>query len=181
MTLIFRIVSFVGLTLVLSCEPEASTDFSNNISARNKVSDTSAPILTSAKDYYSALGNASWEATRITMAEFSRKLDGLCNDSAIGYEITDLYPDSDTLYSATEERLRLDDTMKKHGFTAEAQGWGNWQNGPRMVNMRLESPRCTCLLTKLYYSNGASKKHSLSTTEKIACMKKIKVISDQAE
>ncbi|MBL7940690.1 MAG: hypothetical protein JNL43_15115 [Flavobacteriales bacterium] len=66
------------------------------------------------------------------------------------YDYTGLYPIVDTLPGITEDSIYIDTLLKEAGMKVIDYGWGNWQDGPRMINMKLALETCTCTVTKLY-------------------------------
>jgi len=67
------------------------------------------------------------------------------------YEYTGLYPIIDTLPVITEDSIYMDMLLKEMGMNVIDYGWGNWQLGPRMINMKLALGTCTCDVTKAYF------------------------------
>lgn len=91
-------------------------------------------------------------------------LNSICNN--INYEITDLYPETDTI--SENDFLILDDSLKARSFVVKDWGRGNFMEGARMISLTLENETCKCRVDKLYYTNIAKAK-KYKVTERISC------------
>ena len=92
-----------------------------------------------------------------------------CDTFSIEFE--GLYTIIDTLHSASEEMLIVDDYIKTLGFVVTSIGWGNWQNGPRVVVLELLKDNCKCKVFKKYFYNDKllDGYYNLRVTEKLVC------------
>ena len=108
-----------------------------------------------------------WDAKSITRDSISDIMDLLCD--SITYEIIDLYPGGDSI--PKDDWFILDDTLKMRGFKVVETGRGNWDKGPRIITMTLETNSCICRLDKLYYSQP-SHDRVYRVTERFACRRK---------
>ena len=89
----------------------------------------------------------------------------------ISIEFDGLYPIIDTLPSASFDSLLLDNYLKDLGFKVISTGWGNWEKGPRIFEMKLSKGGCECsVLKKYYYENRQSDGgYTIRVAEKIVC------------
>lgn len=63
-----------------------------------------------------------------------------------------LYPATISLGYGGDETTILDDRLREKGFELVDYGWGNWQQGPRMVHRTLKKESCECTVYKYYYT-----------------------------
>ncbi len=99
--------------------------------------------------------------------EVAALLENLCD--SLSFEVMDLYPDTDSIPEV--DWLALDDSLKSRGFEVVNTGRSNWEKGPRMIGVEMQSNTCGCRIDKLYY-NDSSKTHKYKVTERIACLNK---------
>lgn len=87
------------------------------------------------------------------------------------YDYTGLYPIIDSLPTITEDSIYIDTLLKERGMKVIDYGWGNWQLGPRMINMKLALGACTCNVTKAYFLNERLPDSSWNAriTERVIC------------
>ena len=116
-------------------------------------------------------GKQIGETTFITtnVVDLQRLFPDPCD--TISIEFDGLYPIIDTLANAFFDSLLLDNYLKEIGFKVISTGWGNWERGPRVFEMKLSKGDCECYLFKKYYyenkqSNGCYK---MRVAEKIVC------------
>lgn len=86
-------------------------------------------------------------------------------------EFSGLYPIIDSIPNAFQDTLFLDNFLKDIGFVVVSSGYGNWENGPRIMTLELTKGDCKCTVFKKYYYNDslADGKYKLRVTEKIVC------------
>ena len=96
-----------------------------------------------------------------------KQLTALLNNiqDSLSFEVGDLYAPTDSI--PDNDFLALDDSLKARGFRVVSGGRGNWDKGPRMISLQLESDHYTCRLDKLYYDDS-TKPHSYIVTERAA-------------
>ncbi len=91
-------------------------------------------------------------------------------------EVMNIYPLIDTLPSILKDTVYLDNYLEDIGFVTTKTGWGNWMEGPRIIENVLEKNNCQCKVYKKYQviqlqsENGKYDGHNkLKITEKIVC------------
>lgn len=86
-------------------------------------------------------------------------------------EFEGLYTTADTLPNALEDTLIVDNYLKTLGFLLTSSGHGNWEAGPRIVELALVKGNCKCKVFKKYYYKDklSDGKYNLQLTEKLVC------------
>lgn len=93
----------------------------------------------------------------------------LCDKISI--ELTGLYKITDTLESNKNESTLSGKYLESEGFVNTTAGIGNWDKGPRMLNVKYERDSCFCNVYKKYYYNEMTSdgSYNLRITERIIC------------
>lgn len=81
--------------------------------------------------------------------EVRGSLPGPC--ASFVYDYSGLHSVVDTLPAITDDSIYIDTLLKEMGMKLVDFGWGNWQEGPRMMTMKLALDACTCTVTKAYF------------------------------
>lgn len=91
-------------------------------------------------------------------------------------EVMNIYPLIDTLPRILNDTLYLDNYLENIGFVTTKTGWGNWAEGPRIIENILVKKDCHCKVYKKYQvvqissKNGKFDGHNkIKITEKIVC------------
>lgn len=93
----------------------------------------------------------------------------LCDKISI--ELIGLYKITDTLESNKNESTLSGKYLESEGFVNTTAGIGNWDKGPRMLNVKYERDSCFCNVYKKYYYNEMTSdgSYNLRITERIIC------------
>lgn len=89
-------------------------------------------------------------------------------------EVEHIYPDVEELPPAHLDTAFLDNDLKRRGFKTINSGWGNFEDGPRMLSIELSNKVCRCTVYKKYSSkrgigeNGISRIY-YTITERMVC------------
>ena len=108
-----------------------------------------------------------WQAKKVSKTEITALLENLCD--SLSFEVIDFYEDIDSIPET--DWLSLDDSLRARGFEVVSSGRGNWEKGPRVVGVEMQSNSCGCRIDKLYYTDS-SQTHKYKVTERIACLDK---------
>lgn len=102
------------------------------------------------------------------------KLHDLNPCESFSIEVENMYEEIEALTPAHLDTAFLDNELKRQGFKTIKSGWGNWANGPRIIELELKKDDCSCTIYKKYIlknrieKNGKSKKF-YQVNEKIVC------------
>jgi hypothetical protein len=89
----------------------------------------------------------------------------LCDSFAI--EFNGLYDKVDSLPLLAQDSVYVDNILVENGFTVMNSGGGNWQDGPRFIEIDLVRGNCYCSIYKKYYA--AADGLSLTISERLIC------------
>jgi len=108
----------------------------------------------------------------IDIKEFKKDHINPCDTFSI--EVENIYPEIDSLPPAHLDTAYLDNNLKIRGFKTFKSGWGNFQDGPRMISLELSDGSCNCNVYKKYVlrkridENGQTKNY-YKVVERIVC------------
>lgn len=89
-------------------------------------------------------------------------------------EVEGIYPVIDELAPAHLDTAFLDNELKQKGFKTYKSGWGNFEEGPRLLSIELSKQKCNCKVYKKYIlkerigDDGLTRNFYI-VTEKIVC------------
>lgn len=100
---------------------------------------------------------------------FSKFISDPCDTFSI--EFDGLYPIIDTLPNAFSDTLLTDNYLRKLGFRVISSSHGNWDEGPRFMELDLIKDDCKCTVFKKYYYHDSlpDGAYNLRITEKLVC------------
>jgi hypothetical protein len=108
----------------------------------------------------------------IDIQEFKNDQIDPCDTFSI--EVENIYPEIESLLPAHLDTVYLDNDLKSKGYKTVKSGWGNFQEGPRMLSIELSNGNCNCKVYKKYIlmhiigENGQIKNY-YKVVERIVC------------
>ncbi len=75
------------------------------------------------------------------------------------------------LLPASEDKAYLTDFLKSKGFKIVKSTSGQWEKGPRYLEIAMSKDNCNCTIFKLYYNNKMMKDgyYNFTVKEKLVC------------
>jgi hypothetical protein len=108
----------------------------------------------------------------IDIQEFKKGQFDPCDTFSI--EVENIYPEMKSLPPAHLDTAYLDNDLKSKGYKTIKSGWGNFQEGPRILSIELSNENCHCNIFKKYIlmqsigENGLTRNY-YKVNEKIVC------------
>lgn len=84
----------------------------------------------------------------IDIQEFKKGQIEPCDTFSI--DVENIYPEMDSLPPAHLDTAYLDNNLKNKGYKTIKSGWGNFQEGPRILSIELSNGSCNCNVYKKY-------------------------------
>lgn len=83
------------------------------------------------------------------------------------YEFDNLYEAIDIIPDTQNDFLILDEYLETQGFIEKSWGRGNWDKGPRFIQLEFEKNDLLCTIVKRYYNPNET--GLMQVTESIVC------------